>query len=148
MIPELITNELNIHSLHSIDCYQQMFPIGCASSDESIYSLKYDSIDKTNYKSLEEFYSNECQLTYKTYYLKLISGIQKNKIKINGKISLILKSILIYSLFKIENLTKNILEKMTNKIDAGSYGTVYKVEDEDNRISAIKIFESTSNICF
>ena len=148
MIPKLITNELNIHSLHSINCYQQMSPIGCALSDEWVYSLNYDSIDKTNYKNLEEFYSNECQLTYKTYYLKLISGIQKNKIKINGKISRIMKSILIYSLFKIENLSKNILEKMTNKIDSGSYGTVYKVEDEDNRISAIKIFESTSNIFF
>ena len=87
MIPKLITNELNIHSLHSIDCYQQMFPIGCALSDEWVYSLRFDSIEKTIYKNLEEFYSNECQLTYKTYYLKLISGIQKNKIKINGKIS-------------------------------------------------------------
>ena len=148
MIPKLITNELNIHSLHSINCYQRMFPIGCALSDEWVHSLRFDSIEKTIYKNLEEFYSNECQLTYKTYYLKLISGIQKNKIKINGKISLILKSILIYLLFKIENLSKNILEKMTNKIDSGSYGTVFKVEDEDNRISAIKIFESTSNIFF
>ena len=59
-----------------------------------------------------------------------------------------MKSILINSIFKIENLSKNLLEKMTNKIDSGSYGTVYKVEDEDNRISAIKIFESTSNIFF
>ena len=72
-------------------------------------------------------------MTYKTYYLKLISGIQKNKIIINGKNSPILKSILIYWLFKLENLSKNILEKMTNKIDSGSYGTVYKVEDEDEQ---------------
>ena len=34
MIPKLLTNELNIHSLHSINCYQQMIPIGCALSDE------------------------------------------------------------------------------------------------------------------
>ena len=148
MVPKLITNEPNIHSLHSIVCYQQMFPIGCALSDELVYLMRFDSIEKTIYKNLEEFYSNECQLTYKTYYLKLISGIQKNKIKINGKISRIMKSILIYSLLKIENLSKNLLEKMTNKIDSGTYGTVYKVEDEDNRISAIKIFESTSNIFF
>ena len=148
MIPKLMTNKLNIHSLHSINCYQQMYSIGCALSDEWVYSLRFDSIEKTIYKNLEEFYSNECQLSYKTYYLKLISGIHKNKIKINGKISTIIKSILIYSFFKIENLSKNLLEKMTNKIDSGSYGTVYKVEDEDNRISAIKIFESTSNIFF
>ena len=34
---------------------------------------------------------------------------------------------------------------MTIKIDSGSYGTVYKVEDQNNKLSAIKIFESTSN---
>ena len=62
-----------------------------------------DSIEKTNYKTLEEFYSNECQLTYKTYYLKLISGIQKNKIKINGNIISILKPMnkIIFNLQKI-----------------------------------------------
>ena len=89
MIPKLITNKLNIHSLHSIDCYQQLSPIGCALSDEWVYSLNYNSIEKSIYQNLEEFYSNECQLTYKTYYLKLISGIHKNKIQINGKISLL-----------------------------------------------------------
>ena len=88
-IPKLLTNEPNIHSLHSIDCYQLNYPIGCALSDEWVYSLRFDSIEKTIYKNLEEFYSNECQLTYKTYYLKLISGIHKNKIQINGKISLL-----------------------------------------------------------
>ena len=34
---------------------------------------------------------------------------------------------------------------MTFKIDSGTYGTVYKVGDENNKLSAIKIFESTSN---
>ena len=86
MVPKLLTNQLNIHSLHSIDSYQRMIAIGCALSDKWVYSLKWDSIEKTNYKSLEEFNSNECQMTYKTYYLKLISGINENKIKINGEI--------------------------------------------------------------
>ena len=85
MVPKLLTNKLKINSLHSIDCYHRMYSIGCALSDECVYSLKLDTIEETNYKTLEEFYSNECQLTYKTYYLKLISGIEKNKIKINGK---------------------------------------------------------------
>ena len=89
MIPKLITNELNIHSLHSINCYQPNIQIGCALSNECVYSFRFDSIEKTIYNNLEEFYSNECQLTYKTYYLKLISGIHKNKIQINGKISLL-----------------------------------------------------------
>ena len=36
---------------------------------------------------------------------------------------------------------------MTIKIDSGAYGTVYKVENEDDgTISAIKIFESSSNL--
>ena len=85
-IPKLLTNQLNIHSLHSIVSYRKKYSIGCALSDECVYSLKWDSIERTNYKTYEEFYSNECQLTYKTYYLKLISGINENKIKINGKI--------------------------------------------------------------
>ena len=90
-VPKLLINEVNIHSLDSIDSYQQMFAIGCALSDEWVYSLKRDSVEKTNYKTLEEFYSNECQLTYKTYYLKLFSGIEERKIKINGEIIPIIK---------------------------------------------------------
>ena len=86
IVPKLLTNEVNIHLLHSIDCYQQNYSIGCALSDEWVYSLKNDSIEKTNYKTLEEFYSNECQLSYKTYYLKLISGIQEIKMKTKGEI--------------------------------------------------------------
>ena len=86
MVPKLLTIQLNIHSLHSIVCYQQNYSIGCALNDEWVYSLKWDSIEKTNYKTSEEFYSNECQMTYKTYYLKLISGINENNIKINGEI--------------------------------------------------------------
>ena len=39
MIPKLLTNELKIHSLHSIASYQRSFSIGCALSDECIYSL-------------------------------------------------------------------------------------------------------------
>ena len=92
MFPKLLTNEVNIHSLHSIDCYQQNFPIGCALSDEFLHSLKFDSIEKTHYKTLEEFYSNECQLTYKTYYLKLFCGIEERKIKINGEIILLIEN--------------------------------------------------------
>ena len=84
-VPKLLTNELNIHSLHSINCYQKMSTIGCALSAENVYLLKFDTIEKTDYKNLEEFFSIECQLTYKTYYLKLISGIQMNNIKIKGK---------------------------------------------------------------
>ena len=91
-VPKLLINEVNLHSLHSIVCYQRMLPIGCALSDEWVYSIKYDSIEKTNYKTLEEFYSNECQMTYKTYYLKLFSAIEERKIKINGEISPIIKN--------------------------------------------------------
>ena len=83
--PKIIDKSIE-HSLHSIDCYLRKLAIGCALSDEWVYSLESDSIERTNYKTYEEFYSNECQLTYKTYYLKLISGINENKIKINGKI--------------------------------------------------------------
>ena len=46
-------------------------------------------MQKTIYEKLEEFYSNECQLTYKTYYLKLFSGIQEIKIRVNGEFILI-----------------------------------------------------------
>ena len=92
MVPKLVTNEMNIHSLHSIDSYQPMIAIGCTLSDEWVYSLNYGLIEKTNYKTLEEFYSNECQMTYKTYYLKLFSGIKERKIKINGEIIPIIKN--------------------------------------------------------
>ena len=37
MVPKLLTNQLNIHSLHSIDCYQPNYPIGCALSDGFIH---------------------------------------------------------------------------------------------------------------
>ena len=94
MFPKLLKNEVNINSLHSIDSYLVNYPIGCALSDECVYSLKYDSIVKSNYKTLEEFYSNECQLSYKAYYLKLISGIQEINMKLKGDIIPIMKKLL------------------------------------------------------
>ena len=40
------------------------------------------------------------------------------------------------------------MENLTNKIDNGTYGTVYKVENEDDgNILAIKLFEFKSNEC-
>ena len=85
IVPKLLSNQVNIDSLHSLNCYRRMSAIGCAISDECVYYLNHYELEKSNYKILEEFYSNECQLTYKTYYLKLMSELQKNKIKINRK---------------------------------------------------------------
>ena len=42
------------------------YPVGCASSEEWVYFLKFNSIVKTNYRNFEEFFTNECQMTYNT----------------------------------------------------------------------------------
>ena len=47
--------------------------------------------------------------------------------------------------YSSDKLSKYILDKNSEKIDSGSYGTVYKVMNiENNEISAIKMFESIS----
>ena len=74
--------------MHSINCYQKLYPIGCGLNEECVYSLINNRIEKTNYKTLEEFYSNECQMTYKTYHLKLQSDIKDKNLQILGIIIL------------------------------------------------------------
>ena len=83
--PKIILNQSNINSLYSVNYYQMGYPIACALSDECVYSLTYNEIHKTNYGNIEEYYSNECQLTYNTYYVRLLSETQKIQININGK---------------------------------------------------------------
>ena len=83
--PQLILKQLNIISLYSVNCYKIPSPIGCALSEECVYSLSEDKIHKTNYRNIEEFFTNECQLTYNTYYVSLLSETQKINIKMNGK---------------------------------------------------------------
>jgi len=86
LLPQIIKSDLIYKSLHSIDCYQKQYPIGCAIN--CIHSLNFNVTEKTNYKTLEEFYSNECQMTYKTYYLKLQSDIKDKNLQILGIIIL------------------------------------------------------------
>ena len=84
-IPQIILKQSNIISLYSINCYQTLSPISCALSEECVYSFSFNEIHKTNYVNIEEFFTNECQLTYNTYYLRLLSETQKINIKMNGK---------------------------------------------------------------
>ena len=83
--PQIILKQSNINSLYSVNCYQKDYPIGCALSDECVYSLRLYEVNKTNYRNIEEFFTNECQLTYNTYYVRLLSETQKINIKMNGK---------------------------------------------------------------
>ena len=83
--PKIILNQSNINSLYSVNYYQKGNPIACALSEECVYSLTLNEIHKTNYRNIEEFFTNECQLTYKTYYMRLLSETQKINININGK---------------------------------------------------------------
>ena len=78
--PRLISNDLVIHSIYSIDSYKIGHPLGCAITEECVYYLNDGEIIKSSYKTLEEFYSNECQLTYKTYNLEII----RSELKIQG----------------------------------------------------------------
>ena len=84
LIPKLLKTDSHFQSLNSINCYRKLYPIGCVLSEGLVYSLKWNSIEKTNYKTLEEFYSNECQMTYKTYHLKLQTELNERNFYING----------------------------------------------------------------
>ena len=93
IIPQLISNDLDIHSIFSIDSYKKGFPLGCALNEEWVYFLDDGEIKKTHYKILEEFYSNECQLTYKTYNLEILRSelkIQGNKYKLVNNIHILI----------------------------------------------------------
>ena len=61
------SKHLNINSLFSVNCYQKSHPTGCALSEKCVYSLILNEIRETKYGNIEEFFANECQLTYKTY---------------------------------------------------------------------------------
>ena len=89
-IPKIISKKLNINYLYSVNGYQNMYPIGCALSEECVYSLRDDKIHKTNYRNREEFFTNECQLTYNTYYVTLLSETQKINVKMKGKLMFLL----------------------------------------------------------
>ena len=83
-IPVFLTNSLVIHTLYSMNTYQRSEAIGCALTDECVYYLHNKTIEKTHYKTFEEFYSNECQLTHKIFYLDLLMKLHEDKIKIQG----------------------------------------------------------------
>ena len=60
------SNNILFQSLYSINTYQSIKSIGCALTAECVYYLDNNTIEKTEYKTLEDFYSNECHLTFKT----------------------------------------------------------------------------------
>ena len=107
--PQIILKQRNIISLYAVKCYQKGYPIGCALSEECVYSLRYNEIHKTNYRNIEEFFTNEYRLTFNTYYVRLLSETQKINIKKNGKNVLICKII-------INNLVPIFLKKNSQKI--------------------------------
>ena len=83
-IPIILKSDVKYNLLYSTYYYQKCCPIGCALTDDSVFALHYNRIEKTSYKTLEEYYSKECQLTYKTYLLRLQSQISENNITIKG----------------------------------------------------------------
>ena len=114
-----------------------------------IYSLKRNSIEKTNYKTLEEFYSNECQMTYKTYHLKLQSDINDMQLKIIGMyfgislnklIDLIMTYVKKYA--EHSDTLGTVNYKLIAKVDSGTFGNGFRCRDRNDIEVAIKRFKT------
>ena len=93
--PDLLKCDSKFHSLYSIEYQQKGFSIGCAVSDDGIFSLQSNKITKTIYETIEDFFSNECQMTYKTNNLEYQTSINEKKLKLQGLKSLLLIELII-----------------------------------------------------
>ena len=62
----LVTNKLFERSIHSITNFKETKVIGILVINNNVYELNYNRIDKTNFKSMQEFYAKSYQLTYGT----------------------------------------------------------------------------------
>ena len=56
-------------SIHSIPIYKEKDSIAVLMMNNSIFKLNYNELEKTKYKSLQEFYSKNYEMTFGTIEL-------------------------------------------------------------------------------
>ena len=113
-IPKLLKTETKIISLHSIPYYQKLEAIASAVTEDSVYSIEWNNITKTKFKTVFDYYSEEYKMTLKSINIKHL--LNENRF-----------------IDKFE---------VTRSIGLGSFGTVLKVEDKCNQfIYAVKQIE-------
>ena len=110
-LPKLLNIDLKLTSLHSIS--NSSSTKSTAFNEENIFEFFANEIKETHYNSYFEYYSKECQISYKTIHIKSDQTFDGNDLK------------------DLQNYIKNF-EKgfiICKELGSGGFGTVYKVKD-------------------
>ena len=120
--PKLLTSEKKFSSLHSIFSHQIRQIISSTIFKNSVYELRWDSINNFDKKSFFDFYSTKYDLSHKTIQITSDQSFDGNDLTDLHN-------------YKTEDQMKNRFEDMFEKImflGEGGYGKVYEVKNKNN----------------